>query len=292
MKNVPWPIKIGSKLVLSRLPIAYRMWADIGVFKHGRMASFAYPQRVFGHHVNVGREHGFVPTQTRIMEMGPGDAVSTALLASKAGAAATVLIDAGDFATKDMSYYRALAQELGLLLPPDLSFEQMLARLDCTRLTEGLGAWRSVTDNSVDFVFSHAVLEHVRRVEFAPTMAEMYRVLKPGALASHNIDLKDHVGGRLNNLRFSPELWEQDWFAARSGFYTNRLRPSELLALFADAGFEIVNSIIAKFDGQPTATSAMHSSFQAMSQSDLRASGLHVVLRKPPMEGAETSNTQ
>src|SRR5690606_27367975 len=122
---------------------------------------------------------------------------------------------------------------------------------------------------------------HVRRAEFGAPMQEAFRVLKPGGLASHNIDLKDRLGGRLNNLRFSAGLWEGDWFAARSGFYTNRLRPSELLRHFAEAGCEILGSVVARFRAAPTRRENMDRAFQAMSDEDLQASGLRVMLRKP-----------
>ncbi len=157
----------------------------------------------------------------------------------------------------------------------------MLRELNATYLTSGSASWGSIPDNAVDYVFSHAVLEHVRRAEFGATMREVFRVLKPGGLASHNIDLKDHLGGRLNNLRFPERLWEQDWFAARSGFYTNRLRPSELLRHFAEAGFELLGSVVAQFPDVPTRRQVMDRAFRAMPEDELRASGLRVMLRKP-----------
>lgn len=279
--NIPWQVKIAGKLVLSRLPVDYRTWARLGAFKHGAMASLAYPQRVFREHMGFGREHGFDPVGATILEMGPGDALSTALLAKKAGADRSILVDVGNFATRDMAFYEALAADIGLPLQRGLSFNAMLRELGSTYLTEGSRSWARIADESVDYVFSHAVLEHVRRAEFAATMREVFRVLKPGGLASHNIDLKDHLGGRLNNLRFSERLWESDWFAARSGFYTNRLRPSELLRCFAEAGFEIPGSVVARFPTAPTARAVMDRTFHAMSDEDLEANGLRVMLRKP-----------
>ncbi len=34
-KAVPWWAKIGSKLVLARLPIPYALWRGIGIFRYG-----------------------------------------------------------------------------------------------------------------------------------------------------------------------------------------------------------------------------------------------------------------
>jgi len=46
-------------------------------------------------------------------------------------------------------------------------------------------------------------------------------------MCSHRVDLRDHFGSALNNLRFSDKKWELDWIA-NSGFYTNRIRLQEM----------------------------------------------------------------
>jgi len=43
------------------------------------------------------------------------------------------------------------------------------------------------------------------------TMNEYCRVLSSDGIASHRIDLKDHLGGSLNNLCFSVRVWESDF---------------------------------------------------------------------------------
>ena len=58
-----------------------------------------------------------------------------------------------------------------------------------------------------------------------------------GGVASHCVPIKDIIGGKLNDLRFSEGIWESP-LMANSRFYTNRLRYSELLRLFREAGFE------------------------------------------------------
>src|SRR5690554_4248279 len=105
------------------------------------MASLAYPQRVFREHMGFGREHGFDPVGATILEMGPGDALSTALLAKKAGADRSILVDVGNFATRDMAFYEALAADIGLPLQRGLSFNAMLRELGSTYLTEGSRSW-------------------------------------------------------------------------------------------------------------------------------------------------------
>lgn len=98
---------------------------------------------------------------------------------------------------------------------------------------------KSITDKSVDLVFSQAVLEHLRLEQLNSIIKETYRILKPGGCASHRINLKDHLGGGLDNLRFSKRTWESN-FIATSGVYTNRLRASEITGIFREVGFEII----------------------------------------------------
>lgn len=277
---VPWRLKILSKIVLSRVPIGYRLRARMGIFKHGRMASIDYPQQVFEHHrayaiANDVRLEGAV-----VLEMGTGDSVASALVARQAGTARCYLLDVGDFATRDMRFYRRLAALIELPLPVTMGFADMLSHVGGVQLVNGLASWSEVPDSTLDFIWSHSTLEHVRRHEFDATLARMFRAMRPGAIASHNIHLPDHLGGALNNLRFSDRVWEADWFA-KSGFYTNRLRPSEIRAAFERAGFELVHVATAKWPSLPTPRSAMSPRFAQMSDDDLLATGMHLVARRP-----------
>ena len=118
--------------------------------------------------------------------------------------------------------------------------------------TGGLESLRAIPDNSVDFIWSQAVLEHVRKADFLDTLREMQRVLGTHGVCSHRIDLTDHLGGSLNNLRFSYRIWESTLFSS-SGFYTNRIRYSEMLRLFGEAGFDVQVCGIDRWPSLPIA---------------------------------------
>ncbi len=122
--------------------------------------------------------------------------------------------------------------------------------------------------SSVDLVFSQAVLEHVRLADFDETQRQIRRVLRPDGLASHQIDLKDHLGGALNHLRFSESLWERDWMAS-SGFYTNRLRCSDVLASMRDAGLTPEVTAVERWPGLPTPRARLAPRFRAMPDEEL-----------------------
>jgi len=281
--STPYWARIAAKLVLSRMPFGYSLWQRLGLFRHGAMDESDYALQVFDRHVTAAGLNGRL-TGLTILELGPGDSLATALIAAAHGARA-MLVDTGRWVGEDLAPYRALAEALSRrgLTPPDLAnlatVQDLVEGCRAEYYTGGLQDLRQLPDQSADLVFSQAVLEHVRQREFVATMQECHRILKSGAPASHRVDLKDHLGGALNNLRFSDDLWERDWFASASGFYTNRIRYSQMLDMLRIAGFEIVDATPDKFPGQVIARGSMTPRFHNLSDDDLLISGFSVLLR-------------
>jgi hypothetical protein len=108
-------------------------------------------------------------------------------------------------------------------------------------------------------------------------LRELRRVQRPGGVASHCVPIKDIIGGKLNDLRFSKRIWESS-FMANSRFYTNRLRYMELLRLFRQSGFEseVVREI--RWKTLPTPRRKMAKEFALLSEEDLQVSEFHVLL--------------
>ena len=109
-------------------------------------------------------------------------------------------------------------------------------------------------------------------------MRELRRVLKPSGIASHRVDLQDHLNGALNNLRFSEGLWESGFFAG-SGFYTNRIQYSEMLGLLEQAGFAVESLGCRRWERLPTPRARMDSRFRDLPEEELRVRGFDVLLR-------------
>ena len=143
-------------------------------------------------------------------------------------------------------------------------------------LDGALKSFCEVPDASVDFLFSNAVLEHVRLKEFLPLVLEMKRVLKPQGIGSHQIDFRDHLQYALNNLRFSERIWESD-FMAKSGFYTNRIPFAKMHALLQEH-FTVLIKHQELWPSLPTAKEKMSQPFRAMREEDLMTLDCHVVL--------------
>ena len=280
-KFIPWQIKILAKLILTRVPINYRVWQKLNLFRHGSMDRSDYAYNVFKVHFErceFPKKHdGFF-----CMEMGPGDSLFTCLIAKVHGAAKTYLVDVGMFATEDKTSYLSMARYLrkkGLDIKLSSGcIQDVLSACDGNYLVKGIDSLKKIPSASVDWMFSQAVLEHIRKVDLLPILIELKRIMKPDGICSHRVDLRDHLGGALNNLRFSEEVWESDWMA-NSGFYTNRIRFKEMLNLFKEVGFKVEVIKIEKWNKLPTNRKSLNQSFRSLSDEDLCVMGFDVLLR-------------
>lgn len=282
-KKLPWQARILAKIVLSRIPVGYRVWKRFGLFEHGAMNDPRYAVDVVRQHATrsgiAPNSHGFVA-----LELGPGDSLFSGLVARALGAEMTYSVDVGCFATMVMDEYRDMERYLvkqGFSVPDTsaaTSMADLLTAYGIRYLTGGLRSLEEIPDSSVDFLWSHAALEHVRRNEFAKLVQQTRRVLRPTGVASHQVDLRDHLGEALNNLRFSERMWESD-FMARSGFYTNRIGYSEMLELFRQAPFKVEVTEVTRWKALPTARRKMAQEFRGRSLDELLVQGFHMLTR-------------
>ena len=283
MHSIPWQLKIAAKIVLARLPLSYHFWEKIRLFKHGGMERPEYALRIFRRHYDAaglaGKADGFVG-----LELGPGDSLCSALIAKTFGGSKTFLVDVESCATMDLGVYRRMEAHLRQLgmYPPNLdpckTMDDVAKACGAEYLTEGLDSLRKISTGSVDFVWSNAVLPYVRRNQFVPTLQELRRVQRQGGVASHAIPIKDIIGGKLNDLRFGPVIWESP-LMANSRFYTNRLRYQELLRLFREAGFEPEVIRRGEWETLPTPRRKMAKEFATLPEEDLKVAEFDVLLR-------------
>lgn len=154
----------------------------------------------------------------------------------------------------------------------------MLERCRATYLTQGLDSLSTVPDGSIDFVWSHATLEHIRADDFPATARELRRVMAPDGLASHEIDLADHLGDALNHLRLSRRISESK-IMQTSGFYSNRMRYSEILDTFRAADFDCKVVRVSRWPEIPTPRSRLAPEFSYSSEDELRINAFEVVLK-------------
>lgn len=212
----------------------------------------------FKHFSSTNPKNGFT-----MLELGPGDSVLSALFGYLNGAEAIYLLDVGSFASADIDLYRDAydrwcKKNLLVRKPPDFkSFDAFLSSINALYLFDGLSGFENIKDSSVDFIFSHSVLEHVRKSEIDNVLSELYRISKPGAISSHNVDYMDHLGGAQNNLLFSDAIWESAFFA-ESGFYTNRIPADVLHQKIRDVGFNIIQEEFGSWTNGAMRLDAVH----------------------------------
>jgi SAM-dependent methyltransferase len=103
--------------------------------------------------------------------------------------------------------------------------------------------WDAVSSESIDYVISRAVLEHVAHRLIPDLLASISRVLKPGGLMANIIDNSDHFQHqdksipRLNFLKFSAMTWS---VICALTDRQNRLRHSDYQRMFSSSGFKII----------------------------------------------------
>jgi len=202
-QKIPWWLKMTVKLSLALIPYKHHIFRSVGLYRHGAMDNADYAHCVYQKHYSMVSQ--YLPNAPVVLELGPGNSVVSALYARSYGASRTILADSGDFAIRDINFYLMAQKRLitlhscGPLQSCTFnSFDEMLNAWCAEYLTSGLLSLKTIATNTIDFIFSNAVLEHVRYDVFDDTLYELSRVLKKGGLVSHAIDFKDHLGYSLH----------------------------------------------------------------------------------------------
>ena len=279
---VPWWSKGALKLSLARLPLGYPVLRRLALAQHGDMQSPAAAFAVFKRHFDSVDFHnkfgGF-----RVLELGPGDSLFTALIAAAHGAASTCLVDVSDFAGSTLPDFRRMASYLSEqgLTGPDISaaktVDEVMQLCHATYEVGGLDPLRALPDESFDFIFSNAVVQAIWREQVLPTLKELRRLIHPQGCSVHSIDLRDMLDQSLQHLRFSEKFWESNLIRT-SGFYVNRFRLTELQDLSRDAGFEPRLDEVNRWPRVPLPRRKLTEPYQHMPEEELQVATIRLVL--------------
>lgn len=279
----PWWSKILIKIVLSRIPVSYKSWRKLNIFKHGAMDDPVYAYKTFIKHYKTGnmmdKNNGYV-----MLELGPGDSLASGIIAKCLGACKSYLVDKSNDALVSSCNYKNILNHLNSVenIPenekPNIEdIDEIKKYYNIEYMTEGLKSLRSLPDSSIDYLWSQSVLEHIKLDEFRDYVREFRRIIKEDGVSVHGVDLKDHLSYALNNLRFTEAMWESR-FMSSSGFYTNRLRYSEILDIFSQEGFSPNILNLKKWKDLPTKKERMDEKFRNMRNEELLISEFDLLL--------------
>ena len=129
---------------------------------------------------------------------------------------------------------------------------------------------------SVDFVFSQAVLEHIDDIE--GTYTALYQWLRNDGVMSHSIDFKSHGLTRdwYGHWTVPAPLWRV--VRGRRSYLINRLSWSDHAAAISRSGFRIID---VSFDVRtPLSRRDAAADFRSLSDDDLRTAGAYVIAKK------------
>ena len=300
-----WKVKLAVKILSGKIAPLKFILTKIGFFRHGKMDSMEYAISVLNLHLNrvwdphpAPADEGHPPPEVKppqallplksgggtCLEIGPGESLMTMILARAAGFERTLLVDYGWQINDDIQCYVEAAnflRENGSNVPgifPKDRIEDVMAKYSSEYLVGGIDSMRQIQERSIEFSFSQAVFEHIPKNQVREYLRQLKRVGKPLGVSSHVIDLKDHLGGSINQLRFPESRWETP-SVYNSGIYTNRLRFSQWLKLFEEEGLEYDVIEKKEFPALPIKRNQLSEEFKELPEQDLLVSGFGVVFR-------------
>lgn len=257
-----WQVEAAVKQGLSRVPqgpVLYR-WLQR---RSGRLAAIDvahyWPER--GRVLTLAEAKGVAPLGARILEIGTGWHPVLALVAALRGAGSVVTVDVNawmDHETLQAAASAALdivqgercdatREELVRRVAGGVhrgrSVRDVLTTLGIAYVAPGDATSTGLGDGSVDLVMHTDVLEHVPPATIARLLTESRRVLRRGGVHVARVCPGDHFAERdprittAHHLRFSERSWR--WIGGSGLAYHNRLRASDFVRAFEEAGFTV-----------------------------------------------------
>jgi len=275
--------------------------------------SLAYIEQVYEDYVEYGGLRDEDVVGARVLEVGTGDNFGVAIRFLAAGAAEVVCLDR--FVTRrDELQQRGLnaalvtrlsaveRERVADVIASDGSLAEDTPRLRVEKGVPIEEAERLLGAERFDLIVSRAVLEHVMSVEDSLTV--MDRVLVPGGLMLHKVDLRDHgmfsAGGMhpMTFLTVPPTVYR--WMTSHTGA-PNRTRVCDYRSTLRGLGYDVqllvthvlgvdeelvphreeLENADASRQLVRTIRPSLAAPFATLAEEDLLVEGVFVIARKP-----------
>lgn len=287
----------GKRFIKSCIPFVLRHRLQIYISTHpeSRITNcFRQDFIVKHHHAGFCHMMDFIEeldmSGRNACELGPGGSLSNAFYLYQLGGDSTCLIDVHNFV--NTGYILSKKEYRDYVLPAEYekkrslpsfkdgaSLEKYMKEINAVYYTDGLAGYKRVPNESVDFLYSCTVLQHIRRNIFVDSVNEMYRMMKLGAVGYHWVDLMDMMGGKKNHLRYSDEYWN-DEVHRNMRCYTNRIQCREMCKIFQDAGFKIKRIEREYFDRLPIKKRLLNDGFKGLPKRELYTKTFSIIVEK------------
>jgi SAM-dependent methyltransferase len=248
-----WKLKALAQNVLSRMPYAssFNYLGQVFITR-----SHAHLDRSVLDRLNKARwflevfslHSGLSPTESHFYEFGAGWHLAGPLSLYGLGVGRQTVIDITPCVR--ISLVNKVIDILGKLPAGEFRrCERIVRSLDDLEKQYGIryqapldGRSTGFANASVDCITSTFTMEHIPKEDLRAILRECFRVLKPGAVICALIDYQDHYAYHdsaisvYNFLQYS----ERDWQRFNSSLhFQNRMRHSQYVDLFNEAGFQI-----------------------------------------------------
>lgn len=173
-------------------------------------------------------------------------------------------------------------EHLRTLVEKPIDFEPLTRALHLEYLI-GDARHLSLPGGSIDLVHSNNTFEHIYPDILAGLLREFKRVVRPGGVQSHFIDLSDHFAHFdpsitiYNFLRFSPAAWR--WID-NSIQPLNRLRITDYRRLFREAGIGADAEVLRPGNVEALRTVPVDAIFRCNSEAENAVSHGHFIFRQ------------
>ena len=291
---------LGDPLLVNAL----RARADVG-------DSIVYAHHVFAEIELLARRHRQLPIDA-ILEIGPGTNLGALFCFVVAGVQYAAGVDVQELPAISPSFYATLKDYLACVEGftwwrsfvtqtfPHVTFPTTIAQQTPEALLQQIDHRRPVAStpypfaaDAFDLIYSVSALEHIPDPE--RVIHETHRLLRPGALNIHEIGLQHH--GSADPLHFL--TWSEEEYNARAQPYgnevslraildntwrgeifCNRLRQSDWVQLFENAGFALLEvEPIVLFAPAAIQRERFVEPFRSKSLEDLSVLGVRLVAR-------------